>query len=190
MIKAVIITILVYSLILTIVDIIKDNSGYSVGLDAMDLIVAGPIMWVMLLVINVIGKPIYNKFFKNREKKKKIYSISEIEKTVTRMLKVYRKKHIKEDLDALWVVKQDVYLGSEVTSRIIRPSELKIGSMLFERLEKKYHTICYAYPDDVWNILCKIGISVDKSSLWDSFMQNSYPYECKKILEAGTIEIK
>lgn len=56
MFKSVIITILIYSLIITIVDIIKDSSSYSWGLDGwIDVVVAGPVMWIILPIIMLIS---------------------------------------------------------------------------------------------------------------------------------------
>ena len=84
----VIITILVYSLILTIVTLYKDASGYYTA-DDIDIITAGPVCW-MLALIFVVLKP----FLKSRIRKKKEYKLKSskyIQKTVKKIITIYRK---------------------------------------------------------------------------------------------------
>ena len=88
---AVLITVLVYSLIITIVDTIKDVSSYSIGLESwVDIVIAGPVMWVVIGIMAII-RPLYQKFHK--EKKIKYYSEKQIQKTVTKIIRLYKKKH-------------------------------------------------------------------------------------------------
>lgn len=84
----VIITILIYSLILTIVTLYKDASGYYRA-DDIDIVTAGPICWVIALIILVL-KP----FLKSRTRKKKEYKLKSskyIQKTVKKIITIYRK---------------------------------------------------------------------------------------------------
>ena len=61
----VLITILVYSLILTIVTLYKDNSGYYM-VETIDIIIAGPVCWVLCLILFLI-KPIVKPLMNKRE---------------------------------------------------------------------------------------------------------------------------
>lgn len=88
MLLVVLITILIYSLILTIVTLYKDSSGYYT-VDDIDIITAGPVCWVVALIFMVL-KP----FFKNRIGKKEEYKIKSskyIQKTVKKIITIYRK---------------------------------------------------------------------------------------------------
>lgn len=81
--------VLIYSAILTIVTIYKDNSGYFI-VSNLDIIVAGPVIWIMILigtVVSLIYKP------KKKEQKYKPKSQKEIEKIVSKIMKRYLKKH-------------------------------------------------------------------------------------------------
>ena len=49
MIKGIVIGILIYSAILNIFLIYKDNSSYSFGVDALDVIFGGPVCWVVFI---------------------------------------------------------------------------------------------------------------------------------------------
>ncbi|MBR3515376.1 MAG: hypothetical protein IKO10_03605 [Lachnospiraceae bacterium] len=93
MLYTVLITVFIYSLILTIVTLYKDSSGYYMA-DDIDILTAGPVCWVLVLIIMFL-KP----FFKDRKKKEKQYkprSSKYIQKTVKRIVTVY-KKHLRGD---------------------------------------------------------------------------------------------
>ena len=60
----------IYSFILTIVLLYKDNSSYY-DIETIDLIVSGPITWVLLLIFYIIRSIL--KLFSKKEKPKKPY---------------------------------------------------------------------------------------------------------------------
>ena len=92
------IAILVYSLILTISVIYKDNSGYFI-LSDLDVVLAGPICWILIILIRVIIRPIFSLFPK-KEKKRKPKSEKFIKKNVKKIVNNYKsKKYHKEYFD-------------------------------------------------------------------------------------------
>lgn len=63
----VIITILIYSLILTIITLYKDSSSYYI-VETIDIIIAGPVCWIVCLILFLI-KPIVKPLMKKRKVK-------------------------------------------------------------------------------------------------------------------------
>ena len=93
----IIITILIYSLILTIVTLYKDSSGYYI-VETLDIIIAGPVCWILCLILFLI-KPIIKPLMKKREVKP--YSPKSkkyIERVVSKVVKNYRKHSIYDEL--------------------------------------------------------------------------------------------
>lgn len=85
---SVIFAILIYSFILTVVTLYKDSSSYYC-VDVIDVVTAGPVCWVVALIFAVL-KP----FLKSRTGKEKEYTIKSskyIQKTVKKIVTVYRK---------------------------------------------------------------------------------------------------
>lgn len=179
---AVLITVLVYSLIITIVDTIKDISSYSSGLDEIDIVIAGPVMWVVIGIMAII-RPLYQKFHKEKPKDIKYYSEKQIQKTVAKVIRLYKKKYSDEDV---WLCPQDVYLCID---EVERPSNIRLGTIRHELLEKKYYKMCYHQPKEVWSALCKIGHPVTESKVWETFKNNTWKEYYKKVEQAGCIEV-
>lgn len=90
--------IMIYSFILTIVTLYKDNSGYFI-VSTLDIIMAGPFGWFLLFIINFILRPIYCLIFKekNKEYKHKNKSQSCIKRVVKNIVKNYSKKKYHND---------------------------------------------------------------------------------------------
>ncbi len=86
---SVIVTIFLYSLILTLVTLYKDSSGYYT-MDDIDIVTAGPICWLLILIIMFL-KP-FLKHMKKKEHKYKPKSAKYIQKTVKKIITIYRKK--------------------------------------------------------------------------------------------------
>ncbi len=180
---AVLITVLAYSLIITIVDTIKDVSSYSNGLESwVDIVIAGPVMWAVIGIMAII-RPLYQKIHKKKKKKIKKYSEKEIQKTVTKVTRLYKKKHKDE---YMWLCPQDAYLG---INEVERPSKIELGTIRHELLEKKYHRMCYNQHKEVWSALCKIGHPVTESKCWEIFKNNTYKEYWEKVEQAGCIEV-
>lgn len=92
--KIALITILIYSTILTIVNFVKNESSYSVGIETVDIVTSGPIMWIILLLLVVFKKPLsatYKYFQKRKEERNHSFSKKQIEKTVKKIIKNAKK---------------------------------------------------------------------------------------------------
>lgn len=93
----------IYSLILTVVLLYKDNSGYFM-VKALDVIISGPVAWLLILIMGVIVRPIYAAMRKNhicaKEKKQKPYKKKGqryISRVVGKVVKNYSKKKYHND---------------------------------------------------------------------------------------------
>lgn len=181
MLSAVLITIFVYSAILTVVLIIKDLSSYSFGAEPVDVVVSGPVAWLLTIILLAV-KPIRKKFSKNKVKKTKVYSLRKVEKTTKKIFKTYHRIYN----EPLWLVPQDCYIGVHETNR---PSEVKLRKMRYELLEKRYVKMCLNQPDDVWKAILLIGRSVTESEYWEIYKKNTSQAEWEKLILAGCIEI-
>lgn len=91
--KAVIITILIYSLILSVVTLYKDNSSYFI-VEPIDVIVAGPVMWFLILFLFML-RPLLHKIQKEKLYKEK--DSRYISKIVKKIIKQYKKKRYTDD---------------------------------------------------------------------------------------------
>ena len=185
---AVLITVLVYSLIITIVDTIKDVSSYSNGLENwVDIVIAGPIMWVVIGIMAII-RPLYQKFHKEKQKEIKYYPEKQIQKTVAKVIRLYKKKYPNADV---WLCPQYAYLivGCEPVDEVEKPSKIELGTIRHELLERKYHNMCYNQPNEVWSALCEIGHPVTESKDWETFKNNTWKEYWERVEQAGCIEV-
>ena len=81
--------IVLYSLLLTVFVFYKDNSGYFI-VNELDVILAGPVAWLICLLLFLFS-PVIKKFFSSRVKKPKVFSKSKIKKTVKKVMFYYQK---------------------------------------------------------------------------------------------------
>lgn len=181
MLSTILITVLVYSTILTIVLIFKDLSSYSFGVEPVDVVVSGPVAWLLTLVLLAI-KPIRKKFNKNKVKKTKIYSPQMVEKTTKRIIKLYHRIYD----EPLWLVPQNCYVGTLETNR---PSEVKLKKMRYEILEKRYFRMCLNQPDDVWKAILSISRPVTESEYWETYKRNTAQAKWERLISVGCVEI-
>lgn len=167
----VIITILIYSLILTIVTIYKDNSGYY-EIGVADIIVAGPICWIMLLVLFII-KPIIKPLMKNH--KSKSYSPKSekyIKCVVSKIIKNYKKhRNYTEYFDFSFRQGQFNVNDVEGWGRLI------INRSYYGGLTKKYERLMFNQKEDVLPILLAYFNAFTKDDI-----NNDTPYEVKQSL--------
>lgn len=167
----VIITILIYSLILTIVTIYKDNSGYY-EIGVADIIVAGPICWIMLLVLFLI-KPIIKPLMKNH--KSKPYSPKSekyIKCVVSKIIKNYKKhRNYTEYFDFSFRQGQFNVNDVEGWGRLI------INRSYYGGLNKKYERLMFNQKEDVLPILLTYFNAFTKDDINDDT-----PYEVKQSL--------
>lgn len=174
-------TVLAYSTILTAVLIIKDLSSYSSGIELSDVVVSGPVAWLLTIILLVV-KPVRKKLSKNKVKKNKIYSLQKVEKTTKKIYKIYHRIYN----EPLWLVPQNCYIGVHETNR---PSEVKLKRMRYELLEKRYVKMCLNQPDDVWKAILLIGHSVAESEYWEIYKKNTSQAEWERLVSVGCVEI-
>lgn len=138
----IIITILIYSLILTIVTLYKDNSSYYT-VEPLDIIVAGPICWILCLILFLIKqiiKPITKKHkVKSYSPKSKKY----IEQVVSKIVKNYR-KHSKYDELFDFSFKQGEFNCNDIEGW----GRLIVNKPINERLNRKFEMLMYNQKDD------------------------------------------
>ena len=138
----VIITILIYSLILTIVTLYKDSSSYYI-VETIDVIIAGPVCWIICLILFLI-KPIVKPLMKKR--KVKPYSPKSkkyIEQIVSKIVKNYR-KHSNYDELFDFSFKQGEFNCNDIEGW----GRLLVNRPINEQLNRKFEHLMYNQKDD------------------------------------------
>ena len=166
----IIITILVYSLILTIVNLYKDSSGYYM-VETLDIIIAGPVCWVLCLILLLL-KPIVKPLMKKR--KVKSYSPKSkkyIERVVSKVVKNYR-KHSRYDDEELFdfSFKQGEFNCNDIEGW----GRLLVNRPLYEQLNRKFERLMYNQKDDTLAELIKYFDVVTREMLEATGDYNQY----------------
>lgn len=151
----VIIVVCVYSLVLTIKDLIKDGSSYSFGIETVDVIIDGPVCWLVMAVCGIIRLIVKTFKLDKKEKKKKKKECSEekINKTVKRFFKVY--KHSKIYKNKMKRNDPPMFLPDEMSPysnavdyyNLDSLDNLCIKNVLYEKLNHKISGMMYNYKD-------------------------------------------
>lgn len=186
----VIITIIAYSTILSIVCIYKDISKYN-SLDEIDIIVAGPVQWLLFGLFFIIRKIVdaYNKKNKKsnktkKPKKRKEYTDKQIEKIVRKVIRIYKRKHYVK-----WVAIDNNLLHElGEYSGIYHIKDLRPRSALHELLEDKYLYICDKYPEKAFEVIKSEGTLLKDSKLYPECKSNFYEWQTEKV-ENNVVEI-
>ena len=181
----IIITILIYSLILTIVTLYKDSSGYYM-VGTLDIIIAGPVCWILCLIlflIKPIVKPLMNK------RKVKPYSPKSkkyIERIIHKVIKNY-KKHSKYDELFDFSFRQGEFNCNDIEGW----GRLLVNRPINEQLNRKFERLMYNQKDDTLAELTKYFDVVTREMLEngdynqyfiDDTMHRKYPtYKLKTI---------
>lgn len=181
----VIITILIYSLILTIVTLYKDSSGYYM-VETLDIIIAGPVCWILCLIlflIKPIVKPLMNK------RKVKPYSPKSkkyIERIIHKVIKNY-KKHSKYEELFDFSFRQGEFNCNDIEGW----GRLLVNRPINEQLNRKFERLMYNQKDDTLAELTKYFDVVTREMLEngdynqyfiDDTMHRKYPtYKLKTI---------
>lgn len=131
MIKGIIIGILIYSLMLTVINIYKDNSSYF-SVEFMDIIISGPIMWIFILLSSLFIKIYKGLKLDKKEKKRKNRDSKYIQKVVKKIIKNYSSKEYSN----AYVDLNRSYGNFEGTIEGWKFLETK--SAKYERLNKKF----------------------------------------------------
>ena len=155
----IIITILIYSLILTIVTLYKDNSSYYI-IGVIDIIVAGPVCWILCLLLCLIKpiiKPIVEKH-KNTPYKAK--SKKYIERVISKIVKNYR-KHSNYDELFDFSFRQGEFNCNDIEGW----GRLLVNKPINERLNRKFEHLMYHQKNDTLVELIKYFDVVTKEML-------------------------
>jgi hypothetical protein len=134
--KGIIIGVLVYSLILTIVFLYKDNSSYFAP-DDLDAVLAGPVLWLYLLFLLIVIKPIYQVFFKNKKKKEVPYK-PESDRYIQKIVKKVVHNYLRHR-DYLYYFDFAYYrMPSDYYNIYYGYDDLLVKSPRYERLNSKF----------------------------------------------------
>lgn len=164
----VIITILIYSLILTIVTLYKDSSSYYMA-ETLDIIIAGPVCWVLCLILFLI-KPIVKPLMKKREAKSyNPKSKKYIEHIISKVIKNYR-KHSRYDELFDFSFRQGEFSCNDIEGW----GRLLVNKPIYEQLNRKFERLMYNQKDDTLAELTKYFDIVTKEMLEATGDYNQY----------------
>lgn len=184
-----IISILIYSLILTAICIYKDISKYQ-ELSEIDVIIAGPICWILYIIIILIKK-IKNHFKINlRDKKHKVYSKKEIDKTVKRIVKIFnntlRKNYYVNDNVILVHNMSDTYMSFPYIDDIyvLTINQLAPNTAIHEIISRRYIKMCDQNGKYVFTALSKYYESAKDHDGYDFY---KYRYRISDAFDSSVL---
>lgn len=183
--ETIIVTILIYSLILTLATIYQDNSSYYT-VETLDIIIAGPVCWALLIFV-LVARCIYKKLpidirhkIENKPKKKKSYSENKIRKIVSKVIKRDKKYRNKIHDDGYYVTldrKSDIH-----NSYIYGWGFFIKRDEFSESLNKKFEYVMY--DQEYGNIAKAVFREVFRSVTAKELVQNRVAYN---LYEANNI---
>ena len=138
----IILTILIYSLILTIITLYKDSSSYYI-VETIDIIIAGPVCWILCLILFLI-KPIVKPLVaKRKDKPYSPKSKKYIERVVSKIVMNYKKHSTYEELFDF------SFKNGEFNCNDIEGwGRLLVNRPINERLNRKFEMLMYHQKDD------------------------------------------
>ena len=147
--KIAIITICVYSLILAVVSIYKDESSHSFGIEPIDIVVGGPVTWLLFALIFCIYNPIYKKYSAYRKKHPKSatpyrpYTPKQISKIVEKAMKASRKscEYYRADYRDFVFTFDKEFVHKMDCDEIYDLRDLPYQVSQYKKLTKKYNQI-------------------------------------------------
>lgn len=157
--KVAVITVFIYSFIVTLLNIYKDTSSYSNGMEWMDIISGGPVTWAVIIFVRVFHKPITAivKKFSSRPKKVKTYSTKQIEKIVEKIIRNAQKtgsrKNVYYDLTRYFGGYDGDYEGWEY---------LIVKKEKYQFINKKFSRCMSNQTDETLEILKRYFIPATK----------------------------
>lgn len=179
-IKTAICTVVIYSFILTIVNIYKDESSYHEA-DELDIFTSGIVMWVLLLFIKIFEKPLSNLYDKYKNRSYKAKNQKCIAKIVKKIIKNAKKDEDKrEEYYSLNCYYSDFTVGWGGYSNFV------VKKPKNERLNNAFIKLCMYQTKETINELKKYLIPVteeimkaDECGEW--FIRESKDKELYKI---------
>lgn len=165
----IIIGLLIYSFISTVFVIYKDNSSYFI-VEKLDIVLAGPICWLFILLCNVveyIGVHIFK--FNKKPKKYKYKSSKYIQKLVKKIIKIYKtKRNIKFDVFDFDFCEDNDDWDVSGWRHLLK------NSPKYEHLNNKFKTVMFKQEEDVINELNKYFIPVTSKYFDENWAVNIY----------------
>lgn len=163
MIKGIVIGVLVYSAILTVFLIYKDNSAYSFGIDTLDVIFGGPVCWTVLIGVRLISFVFEVFHIEFEEKKYKPKNEVKIRKIVSKIISIYKKNRNVEKYghDFFCLAKYKDYDNCEIGGW----TNLMIEKPRYEYINNKFISIMLHQKDDVIPILRELTSPVTSEFL-------------------------
>lgn len=179
MIKGILIGILIYSFILTVVTIYKDNSGYFT-VDTIDVIAAGPFAWLLMLIFTIIRAVISAIIPKDkRQSKKREYvpkNSAYIERVTKKIVRIYKKVEVKQrhEVNYFSFEHRSVFYNY---NNVEGWNKLMVKNPRYEGINRKFESLMYNQKEDVVKELEKYFVPVTKEYLmndgWDIYEAES-----------------
>ena len=148
MLKIIIITVLIYSLILTVTNLYKDSSGYYI-IGILDIITAGPVCWLLVLICFSL-KPIFKKNSHKKDRKLsantyKKKSEKYIEKVVNKIIKIYKKRQkYSECFDFTYMHSAETYYDDGINGW----ADLLFTKEQYEIINRKFENLMFHQKED------------------------------------------
>lgn len=157
MLKGIIIGILIYSFILTIVTFYKDSSSYFI-VEILDIIIAGPVCWILCLIFFLIS-PLINSISKT----KKEY-VPKSDKYITKIVKKIIKNY-KKNLKYTEYINFNLYSGEFNVNDIEGWKRLLVTKASNEWVNKKFETLMFKQKESVLPFLTPYFILMTEEEL-------------------------
>ena len=170
----ILITILIYSFILTVVFCWKDSSSYSIGMEPIDAIIGGPFMWLLLLLLASIR--LFRKSNKRKEKEQKTYTSEQKAAIVKKFIGIWKSIQKKnKHYEAIWLLHPKQYIAYDITG-IERIYNLKLRQPLHERIERKFHRLCYSSDVEIFDLIRQYARPLNDNDIKDfnTYERNLY----------------
>ncbi len=153
----ILITISIYSLILTIATLYKDQSGYYM-VDDLDIILAGPVCWALMLLLAFMKLLGIKLKFKDRKYVKK--NRGYIAKVVKKVIKNYL-KHSHHDYND-YIDFTMMHCRTDNVNDVEGWDILLIKKARYEGLNRKFERLMFNQKEDTIEELKKYAIQVTK----------------------------
>lgn len=173
LIQGIFIGIFIYSLIITIATFYKDTSSYYM-VEALDLVLAGPVMWIVIIPINVICM-MKAKWEKTHPKEYKEKSKRYVEKVVSKIMKKYAKKN---KYGTIYLDLHNYMMPGNPMNGVEGWDYLMVRTPKNERLNKKFSNLMWNQEKDTIEAIKKHCNLVTKKTMYlddrDEFFIKQY----------------
>lgn len=169
MLKGIFIGIFIYSFINTIFIIYKDKSTYFI-VENIDIIIAGPICWLFLLIFNIIAK-----FIAIPDKEYKTKNSDYISKITKKIVKIYKKNNNTDE--DIFYFQQSLY---DSDWNICGWQNLLVPNYKYEHINNKFKDLMYYQSEQVISELKKYFIALTNDYFDRNWRINPYKSKYEK----------